>query len=96
MADFELIPPMATSKRSKNVVKPPTCRTLRLIGPKPIEEAEESSESNFDPDPQALALINNNLKLEQIKKTVKEMFVMVKMRIRLRRRRKGFRTFRFP
>jgi hypothetical protein len=64
VADF--VPPMATSKRSKNSAKLPTHRTLRLIGPKPVEEEEESS----------------NTESHYLKpKMVKGMLVMMKMKI---------------
>lgn len=47
---------MVSSKKSKKAPKvPPTCKTIRIIGPRPVEEEEESMESDFDPlSPQAL------------------------------------------
>jgi len=57
--DFDLVRPMAPSKKSKKAQKqPPAHRTFRIIGPRPVEEEEESSESDFDP-PSPWALINN-------------------------------------
>jgi hypothetical protein len=40
---------MARSRKSKKAPeKPSACRKLNLIGPKPVEEEEESSASDFD------------------------------------------------
>jgi len=48
--DPELVLRMATSKKPKKASKvPPTYRTILIISPRPVEEEEESKESDFDP-----------------------------------------------
>jgi len=56
---------MKHSRKSKKAPKqPPAQRKLRLLGPKPVEEEEESSGSDFDPPSDPFCLVNNNQNAE--------------------------------
>jgi hypothetical protein len=39
---------MAPSKKSKNPPQPPARKYIRILGPKPVEEEEDSEESDLD------------------------------------------------